>query len=377
MRENYGVEPNLRSYNILLHALATDGRLSEAMETFYTLCSLMEPDAYTISIMMWLAGDRGDLDLALELYDMARELSIPLSSHHIKPLIMCYCQHDMITQAEQLAWVSMKGKIAAAERVHIWNTILDYHAIHHNLPAAQRVLDIMSRLKITYNADTYTALFTVLSNCRQPHHIKHLLEVGATRGLFEPTVHHYVIYTASLLLTKQYALAMKVHQFMADSGHPKTSQQLLVILRTLGSWRQHKRVEAHDIRALGKALRTFFDTLDNALYYPSYPVPKLGDFGLVLETSPEDVLNPWAYKAEGWAVGTPGEDGGATETGMGMGSSEDEAVMAKSGWSAGVRTGDRAGLRERSTVGVGMAKGGERAVYITAARSRGCEEGTG
>ncbi|KAI0882778.1 uncharacterized protein GGS22DRAFT_40555 [Annulohypoxylon maeteangense] len=254
----FGIKQNTYSWNILLNAYVKAGDYDGAISTFEKFGEVGEPDQYSYGTMMQMAGTRGDLGFAIDLYRQGLSARVGVSDAILSSLVDAYCQNDHFKAAEDVCIRAAKKGIIATR---MWNKLLRYHALRRDLAAINRVLNIMAEKDIPYNEFTYLQLLLGLSLCRQSQHALGLLASALKDKTFEVTQDHFHIVMGALLMTGEPASVRRLHKLMLQNGLPSSSTSLFQLAQALGQWKKfppRQRARFTATEWLGKALRSFY-----------------------------------------------------------------------------------------------------------------------
>lgn len=244
----HGRRPDTMQYNMLLSAHDKAWDLDGALETFTELCENNTPNNYSFGYLMNLTGSRGNLQLTLGLYRMARGMGIVHDVGMVNAIVEAYCQSDRIDAAENLCSIETERRVLPEEITYsgrvtspytiLWNTILRHHAVRHDLTNVNRVLEQMAELKISYDGKTYEYLLLALVHCKQANHAMKLVELGEQNGIFEPSAEHYLLLMSSYLATREPAAVMKISRLMTQKNYPESAEKMTKLMEAFGQWAQ-------------------------------------------------------------------------------------------------------------------------------------------
>ncbi|KAJ4300277.1 hypothetical protein N0V88_002949 [Collariella sp. IMI 366227] len=262
--EKTGTPPTLAQWNILLNATKKTGDYGATIDLFSQICAESEPDAYTFSTMMTLAGFRGDLQFTLELFQVAQERGIQPTMPMLRPLVDAYCQNDRYDEAEKLCESVTKKREIPGNYTRLWNKLIHHNAKRRDLSAVNRLLEVMSVQGIAYDQETYSHLLLGLLYARQAHHAMHLLRVAQREGAFEPTADHYILLMAAFIATGEPHMALRTNQLMNLAKYPKSAKRMTLIMDALGRWEElppGKRQGVDGQQILQRIMSTFYEAL--------------------------------------------------------------------------------------------------------------------
>ncbi|KAI1383139.1 uncharacterized protein F4822DRAFT_422263 [Hypoxylon trugodes] len=286
IRWKFRIEPTTYCWNILLNAYVKAGDYEGAISVFEGIVAVGKSDAYSFGTMMQMAGDRGDLGLATDIYRQSRRNQIPASSAIFGSLIDAYCRNDHPKAAEDLCLNAVKKGIF---ETRIWNNLLSYHATRRDLGNINRILDVMAEKGVPYDSFTYLQLLRGLALCRQSSHALSLLAVALKDKVFEATAEHFHIVMSALLITGEPGPVRRLHKLMQDEGFPTSSHSLFRLTQALAQWKKFApqlRSRATATEWVGKAFRSFTNIYGledrNVLKRLSPPLPRPSSAGELL-----------------------------------------------------------------------------------------------
>lgn len=258
MTSKFKLQPSTYDWNILLNAYVKAEDYDGAIRTFDSLSEATAPDRYSYGTLMQMAGSRGDLGFAVDLYRRARGSGVFANDAMLSSLIDAYCQNDLFSEAEDVCTrAAGKGMITTL----MWNKLLYYNALRRDLASINKILNTMADKNIPYNRFTYQQLLLGLALCRQSQHALHLLTVALKENIFEVTPIHFQIVMGALLRTGEPALVRRLCLLMNENNIPITDDIMFRLSQALGRWEDlpsNQPGQRSKKEWLGDALRTFF-----------------------------------------------------------------------------------------------------------------------
>lgn len=246
-----GRRPDTMQYNMLLAAHDKAWDLDGALETFQELCENTTPNNYSFGYLMKLTGSQGNLPLTLGLYRMARVRGIAPDVALIDAMVVAYCQSDRMDSAEKLCSIAAERRVLPEEITYsgrvttpytiIWNTVLRFYAVRHDLRNVNRVLEHINELKIPYDGKTYEYLLQALVLCKQANHALKLVELAEEKGIFVPTAEHYLLLMSGYLATREPAAVMKISRLMTQKNYAESAEKMTKLMQAFGQWTQLPR----------------------------------------------------------------------------------------------------------------------------------------
>ncbi|KAJ8131637.1 hypothetical protein O1611_g1990 [Lasiodiplodia mahajangana] len=259
MTNKFKLQPSIFNWNILLNAYVKADDYDGAIRTFDSLCEATSPDRYSYGTLMQMAGSRGDLGFAVDLYRRARNSGVLANDAMLSSLIDAYCQNDLFKEAEDVCTrAASKGMITT----RMWNKLLYYNALRRDLGSINKILNTMADKNIPYNQFTYQQLLLGLGLCQQSQHALHLLTIALKENVFEVTPTHFQIVMGALLRTGEPVLIRRLCILMNENKIPITEDVIFRLIQAFGQWRElppRQREQRSKREWLGDALRTFYE----------------------------------------------------------------------------------------------------------------------
>jgi pentatricopeptide repeat-containing protein PET309 len=230
MREKYGVEPNILSWNILLNAYGKAQDVDGAFGQFQRLldCGSPKPDDYTIGTMMGICTIRGDLDSALEFYQLAESLHVTKSTAMVDCLVRGHVQNGDLLQAEKICAdslaMNLKGPLT-----RMWNYLLTGYAMRRDIPSVNRILRRMKDSKVNYDSETYAGLMRALAMVKQPDRAREILMHIMPEAGYRVTPSHYAVVMGGYLATREYDKVFPLYNAMLRQNKDSESARMLAL----------------------------------------------------------------------------------------------------------------------------------------------------
>ncbi len=230
MEEKYGVQPSITCWNILINAYGKVLDIDGAFTQFQRLLtSSLQPDSYTYGTLMGICTTRGDLDQAMELYQLAEGQGVVKSAAMVDCLVLGHIQDGRLLQAEKICndalAMDFKDPIT-----RMWNYLLTAYAMRRDLENTNRILRRMYDAGIDYDGATYSALMQVLAMVKQPDRAKAILDVMRDVGVVI-TSFHYAIVMGGYIATRELQKVFLVHDQMLRCNKKQTISTRLMTLK--------------------------------------------------------------------------------------------------------------------------------------------------
>lgn len=221
IKSEFRVEPDLKCWNIVIHAYGKANDLEGAIDMLNRLLQTkLVPDEYSFAPLLNLYSKQGDVDRADQIFALAK-------SHHVKPtirmfnsLIVAYVNGDKLDRAEQLLEETFKtAKLEkAVDSLTIpFNSILTAYALRRNMQSAMDTYNRMRKENVPLDANTYAAIFRVLCFYRQTASAHKVLREIMRNSNVRPLAFHYAILMAGYIDQQLYDEALGAAEEMTHA----------------------------------------------------------------------------------------------------------------------------------------------------------------
>jgi pentatricopeptide repeat-containing protein PET309 len=264
IQDNYGLQPTLRCWNILINVYGKVHDTDSAYECFEGLLQSgdLQPDNYTFGTLMGICVSRGDLRRALELYKLAEDMGVQRSIAMIDSLVLGHIQDEQLDQAEEICEDAI-GLELQDSRSRMWNYLLVAYAMRRDLNNVNRLLRRMAEAKVEYDEYTYSALMQALAVVRQPDRAYAILcNVMPDAGV-KATPFHYAIVMGGYLANGEIHKVFQVQNRMIRRGLKKTASSNLMVLKATAATDQKLYEEGPDTQRLERATQMFRDVVSS------------------------------------------------------------------------------------------------------------------
>ncbi|KAF4426585.1 coxI translation CYA5 [Fusarium acutatum] len=219
MTNEYGVEPDLDSWNTYLKAYMRTNDYDVVMKLFDDIAEKHEPDAYTYAHAMAMTAKRGDLETTLELFTKSQQAEVPISIEMGLALVVAYCQNGLLFEAESLCIELTHRKLISEA---IWNQLINFNGVEGKLSKVYELLKRMREFGVEWDDETYTFLLQALIRVNQIHPAYNLLKRGVQEKLFLVTPAHFATVMAGAARNGEYELVESLFRRLQQSGLPIT-----------------------------------------------------------------------------------------------------------------------------------------------------------
>lgn len=219
MKKEYGVLPNLRCWNIVLHAYIRVDDLYGATETFRSMLkSGLEPDEYSYATLLTSYAKRGDIDGVIEVLDLAKTRgAMKPTTYMLNCMILALARNSEIDGAlkvlDQTVEAVQQDK-ANGPLTLCFNTVLTAFAWRRDLKSTMATYGRMKAENVPLDEQSYGALMLVLCLFRQSPSAHKILKTVMPSSGIRPLAFHYAILTRGYLSQGLFSEAVKLQAEM-------------------------------------------------------------------------------------------------------------------------------------------------------------------
>ncbi|KAG9241365.1 hypothetical protein BJ878DRAFT_447658 [Calycina marina] len=234
IQSEYGVEPTMYCWNILLTAQSRAQDFEGTFTTFQTILKSpnLKPDQYTFAAMMRACQTIGDLDLVIEIYRTADTMRIRKSTNMVDCLVHAYIQDGELKEAENVCHQALNMELDGT-RTQMWNALLTAYALRRETDNINRILDIMAEADIALDANSYSILMMALCMVKQPDRAYVILKRVMKKAGIRPTNFHYAVVMGGFLSSGELQKVYEVHNRMRRRGVPDSASTTFQKMRAI------------------------------------------------------------------------------------------------------------------------------------------------
>ncbi|KAK3714287.1 hypothetical protein LTR37_007873 [Vermiconidia calcicola] len=249
----HGEEPDLKCWNILLHAHSRCDDLEGALTNFHNLVhyAKLKPDLYSFNSVIWMVAKHGDVagteDL-LRQYDQLvggkRHTSL------MAALMTAHSNNHDIRAAEGV----LREMIAMRDEARIhgpftqaFNCLLGFYATRRDVKNTMRVYRLMKHQNVRLDGDSFAMLMKALVAIRHTHAAYKILREVMPDHDLQPTAHHYSLVLAGYTKMHLYKEALEVHERMTNQNIKPTLSANVHYLKAKAAIERRKLYEEGDV----------------------------------------------------------------------------------------------------------------------------------
>ncbi|KAI9824450.1 MAG: hypothetical protein M1832_001985 [Thelocarpon impressellum] len=218
MSGRYGVEPDLRSWNILLEAYGKANDVDGAWQCFNNILDTdLKPNEYTYGTLIGMFANRGDVERVVDLIKLAKEHGEGTAVALYDGLVLAHINNGDVKEAEEVAeqalTMGLKGSLT-----RMWNYVLRACAFQRKLHEVTRVYQRMQEAGVRFDEKTYGALMQALAMAGQPDLAYKILEKLMPSNGFKPRAFHYAIVMGGYIKNREVHKVFKLFNEMVKQG---------------------------------------------------------------------------------------------------------------------------------------------------------------
>ncbi|KAL9117470.1 MAG: hypothetical protein Q9187_005992 [Circinaria calcarea] len=227
---SFGFTPTLACWNIVIAAHSRVSDVKGALHWYNKLLeSDLKPDAFTLTTLMSMYANRGDIEAIEDLLRHCEEQNIERTIPMVDAVVLAYINNDELDQAERLAEQALTMN-QVGKRTRMWNTLLNAYALRHDLEKVSYLHNRMQEANIHSDSITYAALMQSLCISRQPLAAYKILRIVMPREKIPVSALHYAVVMGGLLATREYDKVFQLYnRMLRRKVNPSFSTQNLLI----------------------------------------------------------------------------------------------------------------------------------------------------
>ncbi|KAI5206980.1 hypothetical protein AUEXF2481DRAFT_42432 [Aureobasidium subglaciale EXF-2481] len=283
LKDEYGVDPDLGCWHIVLLAYLQADDLFEAREHFRRMLqSGIKSDSVTYASLLNLYAKRGDTDAVIDLLDSAKSDGVIASTSMLNSMIVALSHNsdfDGASSALEQSIHAVKERMASGSLTVCFNTMLTAYSWKRDLRAVMTTYHRMKKENVPLDARSYGSLMLALCLLRQsPSAHKILKSVMPGNGI-RPQAFHYAILTTGYTNQGMHSEAVKLEHEMEQARVRQTASSRAVALKAKAIYEHEitikKRTISRPLLPLQNAIKDYEQMLDDPRtfgqgYQPSF-----------------------------------------------------------------------------------------------------------
>ena len=243
-------EPDLKCWNVLLHAHSRADDLEGALTNFQNLIdhAKLKPDSYSFNTLLPMLARRGDVPGVEDLIHQYDQLvGDKKDATMIAHLMEAHINNDDLKVAESILRETTPklhdGRILGSS-TRCFNVMLSAHANRRDINATMQTYNRMKKEGTILNGDSFGALIQVLTHYRQTAAALEILTTVMPEHNVEPTAFHYGIIMLGFVQKRMYKSALDLHMRMSRRNvRPSITTNVVYLKSKAYAEREEKRGE--------------------------------------------------------------------------------------------------------------------------------------
>lgn len=217
-----------------LNTYVKEGDYAGALELWRPRFNSDKPDVFTLSKLMNLSADYGDVAFTLGLFDKAKQWKVNLKPQVIIPVVKAFGINGSLNEARRICGWALDNGVRSTE---VCNTMLGLYAASNHLHNFQRLMDLMAEKKIPQDHQTYLHLLEVLTHCGQGHEAYRLLKGAININFKGLTTDHFETILAGIITVGDYRLVFQFLKRMKAENVPMTLNIQSLLVKAAHRWK--------------------------------------------------------------------------------------------------------------------------------------------
>ncbi|KAH6681166.1 hypothetical protein F5X68DRAFT_212030 [Plectosphaerella plurivora] len=210
----YGVEPDVRCWNVLLSSVTDQGNIADALTTFGQLRKAVNPSSVSFGIIMNMIARRGDLELTLLLFEDAKKSGVAIDVGLLSTVTEAYARAGDFDEARRIC-VAAKVDGMPGDLAKLWNCLIRRKAHQRDLRKVRAVIEEMKRRKIPWNSETQESVLQAICQAKRVTEAYNLLHRPKDLAV---TARHFSIVIEGARLVKAWRLVLALCAQMEQAG---------------------------------------------------------------------------------------------------------------------------------------------------------------
>ncbi|KAI5202083.1 hypothetical protein E4T39_04899 [Aureobasidium subglaciale] len=297
LKDEYGVDPDLRCWHSVLHAYVQADDLFGAKEHFRRMVqSGFKPNDYTYSSLLSLYAKRGDTDAVIDLLDSAKSDGVVATTHMLNSMIVALSHNsdlDGASRALEQTIHAVKDELALGSLTVCFNTMLSAYGWKRDLKAVMATYHRMKEEDVPLDERSYGSLMLALCLLRQSPSAHKILKSVMPQSGIRPQAFHYAILTSGYMNQEMYSEAVKLEIEMAKARVRQTASSRAVALKAKSLYEHEttikKRKRSRPLLPLQNAIKDYEQMLDDPRTFRQGDQPSVGGVDSAADKTMMDV----------------------------------------------------------------------------------------
>ena len=241
IKDEFGMEPNIVCWNILLKAYCRAEDIDRAAQVFDDiLASGQRPNAHTFGTLMDACAHRGDPMGVQTLFDKAHEVGVDLYANMAArmSMVLALVNTDDLEGAERVAQSMLQdyGRNTLDQPpTPAFNILIHRFGAQRDVAATRRIYTTMQEHKVPVDSMTYAAFMRTLISIGEADAAYKILRTVMPRNNVRAFAFHYALVMSGFVADNQPHRALHAHRRMVRRGVRQTASSRMASLLALGT----------------------------------------------------------------------------------------------------------------------------------------------
>jgi pentatricopeptide repeat-containing protein PET309 len=231
MPREYGIKPDVVSYNTLINAYRRVGDVDGAARRVQEMldCGL-KPDTTTYNTLLKMCASRGDVAGAENIFNLIKQSGFQLDPYAYEALASAYVAVKDMDKAEAILKqvTELSSDISPTP---IWNTVLSAHAAMGNDERVNQIFELMHQREVPFDYYTYGIVMHCLCLAGKMESAEQTLTY-MKEAKFHINTDKYAILMVGYLRLGEFRMVWETFKKMLDDGLKADFKTLAVLLKS-------------------------------------------------------------------------------------------------------------------------------------------------
>jgi len=231
MPREYGIKPDVVSYNTLINAYRRVGDVDGAARRVQEMldCGL-KPDTTTYNTLLKMCASRGDVAGAENIFNLIKQSGFQLDPYAYEALASAYVAVKDMDKAEAILKqvTELSSDISPTP---IWNTVLSAHAAMGNDERVNQIFELMHQREVPFDYYTYGIVMHCLCLAGKMESAEQTLTY-MKEAKFHINTDKYAILMVGYLRLGEFRMVWETFKRMLDDGLKADFKTLAVLLKS-------------------------------------------------------------------------------------------------------------------------------------------------
>ncbi|KAF8249884.1 hypothetical protein K440DRAFT_189713 [Wilcoxina mikolae CBS 423.85] len=231
MLHEYGIKPDVISYNILINVHRKVGDVDGAARRVQEMLDRgLKPDTTTYNILLKMCASRGDVAGAENIFNLIKQSGLRLDPYAYEALASAYVAVKDMDKAEAILKQVAEQSFDISP-TPIWNTVLSAHAAMGNDERVNQIFELMHQREVPFDYYTYGIVMHCLCLAGKMESAEQTLTY-MKEAKFHINTDKYAILMVGYLRLGDFRMVWETFKRMLDDGLKADFKTLAVLLKS-------------------------------------------------------------------------------------------------------------------------------------------------